>query len=58
LPQLRSIELTAEFLKSVDAVVISTDHTSVDYELVASNAKLIVDTRGVYRKPRLNVIKA
>ncbi len=33
-------------------------HTAVDYDLVARHAKLIVDTRGVYREARPNVVKA
>ena len=41
-----------------DAVVIVTDHSAVDYELVARHAPLVVDTRGVYRTPRPNVVKA
>ena len=41
-----------------DAVLIVTDHSAVDYELVARHAPLIVDTRGVYREPRANVVKA
>ena len=35
-----------------------TDHQNVDYEMLALHAKLIVDTRGVYREPRANVVKA
>lgn len=58
LPEMRSVPLTAEFIQSVDAVLISTDHSAVDYEFVAANARLVVDTRGVFRPPRANVIKA
>lgn len=45
-------------IASQDAVLIITDHSSVDYELVAKHAKLIIDSRGVYRKPLANVVKA
>jgi UDP-N-acetyl-D-glucosamine dehydrogenase len=38
--------------------VIVTDHSAVDYEVVARHASLIIDTRGVYRTPALNVVKA
>jgi UDP-N-acetyl-D-glucosamine dehydrogenase len=38
--------------------MVVTDHTAVDYELVARHAPLVVDTRGVYRAPRPNVVKA
>ncbi len=50
--------LTAEVLAAHDATIVVTDHSAVDYELVARHAPLIVDTRGVYRAPRPNVIKA
>ena len=58
LPELSSEALTPELLSAQDAVVIVTDHTAVDYELVARHAALIVDTRGIYRAPRPNVVKA
>ena len=41
-------ELTAEQINTYDAVVILTDHSSVDYELVKKQATLIIDTRNVY----------
>jgi len=50
--------LTSETIASQDAVLIITDHTLVDYELIARHAKLIIDSRGVYRKPLANVVKA
>ena len=60
-PHLRpmtSQPLTVELLGSMDVVLIATDHTAVDYALVAEHARLIVDTRGVYRQSRPNVVKA
>ncbi len=53
-----SLPLTKELLARVDAVLIATDHQAVDYELVAEHAELIIDTRGVFREPRANVVKA
>lgn len=44
---LRSEALTAERLRAADVVVIVTDHDEVDYGLVASEARLVVDTRNV-----------
>ena len=41
-------KLSSESLKEYDAVVILTDHTSIDYDLVKSESKLIVDTRNVF----------
>ncbi len=58
LPPLRSVPLTEETLAAADAVVLVTDHSTVDYELVGRTARLIVDTRGVFRAPRPEVIKA
>jgi UDP-N-acetyl-D-glucosamine dehydrogenase len=46
---MRSVELTPELLDGTDAVVLVTDHTTVDYGLVAEHAPLVVDTRGVMR---------
>jgi UDP-N-acetyl-D-glucosamine dehydrogenase len=42
---LKSVELTAESLASYDAVLIATNHSSYDYEFIAANAQLVVDTR-------------
>jgi UDP-N-acetyl-D-glucosamine dehydrogenase len=58
LPPMTSLPLTEEVLRSQDAVVIVTDHSAVDYEAVARHASLVIDTRGVYRKPREGVVKA
>jgi UDP-N-acetyl-D-glucosamine dehydrogenase len=58
LPPLASQPLTAEILAAHDAAIVVTDHSTVDYELVARHAPLVVDTRGVYRTPRENVVKA
>jgi UDP-N-acetyl-D-glucosamine dehydrogenase len=41
------MDLTPELLDGSDAVVVVTDHRSVDYQLVMDNATLIVDTRNV-----------
>jgi UDP-N-acetyl-D-glucosamine dehydrogenase len=55
---LKSTPLTAETLSHCDAVVVVTDHTQVDYELVLKHAQLIVDTRGVYREHSERVVRA
>ena len=46
---LRSVELTPENLKGFDAVILLTDHTKFDYELIRAHATIIIDTRGKYR---------
>nr|PZN18008.1 MAG: nucleotide sugar dehydrogenase [Pseudomonadota bacterium] len=58
LGRLESVPLTGEVLSAQDAVLIATDHSAVDYGFVLEKAPLIVDTRGVYRTPAPNVIKA
>jgi len=40
-----SVELTKELIKSADCVVITTDHSQYDYEMVVKNAKRVIDTR-------------
>ena len=41
-------DLTEETLHSYDAVVVLTDHSNVDYDLVKLESKLIIDTRNVF----------
>lgn len=55
---LSSEVLIAENIASFDAVVLATDHERFDYELIRAHARLIVDTRGKYRIPHANIIKA
>ncbi|PYO35417.1 MAG: UDP-N-acetyl-D-glucosamine dehydrogenase [Gemmatimonadetes bacterium] len=45
--ELVSLPLTAETLRRADCVIIVTDHSAIDYALVAREAALIVDTRHV-----------
>jgi UDP-N-acetyl-D-glucosamine dehydrogenase len=58
LPPMTSQPLRPEVLAAQDAVVIITDHSAVDYGMVLEHARLIVDTRGVYRAPDPKVVKA
>ena len=45
LPDLESVQLTAESIKAADAVLVVTNHKAIDWELIARNASLVVDTR-------------
>jgi UDP-N-acetyl-D-glucosamine dehydrogenase len=45
---LSSVILTPESIASFDAVIVLTKHKAFDYEMIAKNARIIVDTRGVY----------
>ncbi|MDC0229386.1 nucleotide sugar dehydrogenase [Deltaproteobacteria bacterium] len=55
---LSSVVLSAKAIKSYDCIVIATDHDQFDYQLIKEHAELIIDTRGVYLKPRANIVKA
>jgi UDP-N-acetyl-D-glucosamine dehydrogenase len=44
---LRSVDLTDHLLDDVDAVVVVTDHSTIDYARIAERTRLIVDCRGV-----------
>jgi UDP-N-acetyl-D-glucosamine dehydrogenase len=47
--QMHSVELSKENLKSYDCVLIATHHTAYDWQMIAENAKLIVDTRNAMK---------
>ena len=42
-------ELTTEEIKGRDIVIIVTDHTKVNYEMIVKNAKIVFDTRNVLK---------
>jgi UDP-N-acetyl-D-glucosamine dehydrogenase len=46
------VPLTAERLASTDAVVIVTDHSNVDYQLVADHGRLVIDARNAMAATR------
>jgi UDP-N-acetyl-D-glucosamine dehydrogenase len=57
----RSVALTADSLASYDCVLVSTNHTAYDWQMVADHAKLIVDTRnalGAVAGPRNHIVFA
>ncbi|MDY7092845.1 MAG: nucleotide sugar dehydrogenase [Acidobacteriota bacterium] len=58
LPAMESRPLTAETLAATDAVLLITDHSDVDYDLVVEHAPLVVDTRGIYRRHLDNLVRA
>jgi UDP-N-acetyl-D-glucosamine dehydrogenase len=47
---LTSADLDADAVREYDAVVVATDHTGVDYDMVFREARLVVDGRGVARR--------
>ncbi|NQW29282.1 MAG: nucleotide sugar dehydrogenase [Ignavibacteria bacterium] len=52
-------ELTATNLKRHDVVVITTDHSSFDIEMIVKNSKVVIDTRNATKNvggPRRNIV--
>lgn len=45
---MNSVEIHENLLKNYDLVLLSTDHDSFNYELIAQYSKLIVDTRNAF----------
>jgi UDP-N-acetyl-D-glucosamine dehydrogenase len=46
---LTSVDLTPESIESFDALVLATNHSSFDYDLIARHARLVVDTRNAFK---------
>src|SRR5262249_17387151 len=47
--KMSSMPLTEEVLKSNDVTLITTDHSSFDYQRIVDHASLVVDTRNATR---------
>lgn len=45
----KSVRLTPALLKSMDCVLITTDHSSYDYESIVRNSKCVIDARNATR---------
>jgi len=45
LPEMKSCELTSEYLAGQDCVLIATNHAAYDYDFIVKHSPLIVDTR-------------
>lgn len=45
---IETIALTVDKLKQSDLVVIATNHSDFDYDMISTNSKLLLDTRGSY----------
>lgn len=54
----KSVTIDAKSIAGYDAVLIATEHTAVDYAMVAKHAKLVVDTRNAIKANAKNVVKA
>ena len=57
----RSVALSHEAISEYDAVLIATDHNSIDYQLLAKSAKIVIDTRNACARAGAvgsNIVKA
>ena len=53
--------MSKDNLAKADAVLITTDHSNVDYEKVGKYAKLVIDTRNVMasvKNPKAHILRA
>ncbi|EOE0525072.1 nucleotide sugar dehydrogenase [Providencia stuartii] len=55
---LSSEEISIDNLSKFDAIILATNHDKFDYPLIKKHSKLLIDTRGIYREPAENIIKA
>lgn len=57
--EMESTDLTAELLNEMDCVTVVTDHTVIDWSMVAEQSKLIVDSRNALKtikNPKARVV--
>jgi UDP-N-acetyl-D-glucosamine dehydrogenase len=52
--KLKSVPLTPANLKKYDVVLISTDHSAYDYEMITKHARVVVDTRNATKSVKNN----
>ena len=46
---METVELTEELLNESDFVLLATDHSDFDYEMIAQESKVIFDTRNAMK---------
>ncbi|MFE0558225.1 nucleotide sugar dehydrogenase [Paenibacillus sp. NPDC058910] len=54
--RISSIELLPDLLASADLVVITTDHSTIDYQFIAEHAALLYDTKNVTQSIKGNIV--
>jgi len=56
-PDLQHVDIKHASAGSYDCVVIVTDHSTFDYDLIQRVAKVVVDTRNAIKNPGPHVIR-
>ena len=54
---LNSKNLNSNELKKYDCVIIVTNHSNINYDLILKNSKLIIDTRNILPKNNSNILQ-
>lgn len=57
LPALESHPLTPEYLAEQDCVLIATDHSAYDYEMIVQHSQMVLDTRNATRQVQKGIEK-
>jgi len=52
-----SMELTQDLIQKSDLVLVTTNHSNIDYEMISRNAKLIYDSRNAIKDSYDNIFK-
>jgi len=55
---LESIDISEASLAGFDCIVVGTNHDDFDYPMIAKHAKILVDSRGVFRERQDHVFPA
>jgi UDP-N-acetyl-D-glucosamine dehydrogenase len=55
---LSSVDLSPEVLARHDAVLLLTDHSDFDYQMIRDHAPILIDTRGRFREAARNIVRA
>jgi UDP-N-acetyl-D-glucosamine dehydrogenase len=58
--KMTSKALSPKMIAGYDVVIVATDHSDYDYEMIAANAQLVIDSRNAMAKikSRKNIVKA
>jgi UDP-N-acetyl-D-glucosamine dehydrogenase len=55
--QVKTIELNKEVLEDADLVILTTDHTTFNYEMIAKHSPVIFDTRNAFKGRKQDIKK-
>ena len=55
---LQSVDITAEAIAEFDAIILLTDHSDFDYQLINQHAPILIDTRGRFTPDSKRIYRA